>query len=336
MLNNKTVIITGGTGSFGSNFSKLLLKKHKLKKLIIFSRDELKQSKLKSELEKINKKTLVRFFIGDVRDKDRLIQAFNGTDIVFHAAALKQVDTAEYNPSEVVKTNIIGAENIIDASLKNNVDKIIALSTDKACSPINLYGATKLVSDKLFINANNIRGNHKSKFSVLRYGNVMASRGSVIPYFFSLKEKNLSPVVTDIRMTRFSLTLDQSFNFALLAFKMMIGGELFVPKISSYKILDLVKAVGFKKKPKIIGLRPGEKIDEELISTSDSTQTFSTKHFYIVKPHSKVAPWSEKKFKIINKINKIKYFKSDFSYNSKNNKVFLSVKDLKILLKKIS
>lgn len=335
MINNKTILITGGTGSFGSKFAKLLLKKYKPKKLIIFSRDELKQSELKPLLEKISKKTLIRFFIGDVRDKERLNLAFYGVDIVFHAAALKQVDSAEYNPSEVIKTNIVGAENVISASLKNNVDKVLALSTDKACSPINLYGATKLVSDKLFISANNIKGKLKTKFSVLRYGNVMASRGSVIPHFLNLKKKNLTPMLTDPNMTRFSLTLDQSFNFALLSLKMMIGGELFVPKIATYKILDLIEAIGFKKKPKIIGLRPGEKINEELISKSDSVLTFSTKEFYIIRPHTKVAPWSEKKFLQVNKIKKIIYCKKDFSYSSDNTMKVLTKIELKKLMSQL-
>lgn len=335
MINNKTILITGGTGSFGSKFAKLLLKKYKPKKLIIFSRDELKQSELKPLLEKISKKTLIRFFIGDVRDKERLNLALYGVDIVFHAAALKQVDSAEYNPSEVIKTNIVGAENVISASLKNNVDKVLALSTDKACSPINLYGATKLVSDKLFISANNIKGKLKTKFSVLRYGNVMASRGSVIPHFLNLKKKNLTPMLTDPNMTRFSLTLDQSFNFALLSLKMMIGGELFVPKIATYKILDLIEAIGFKKKPKIIGLRPGEKINEELISKSDSVLTFSTKEFYIIRPHTKVAPWSEKKFLKVNKIKKIIYCKKDFSYSSDNTMKVLTKIELKKLMSQL-
>tara|TARA_B100001057_G_C22666809_1_gene878188 strand:- start:50 stop:1057 length:1008 start_codon:yes stop_codon:yes gene_type:complete len=335
MINNKTILITGGTGSFGSKFAKLLLKKYKPKKLIIFSRDELKQSELKPLLEKISKKTLIRFFIGDVRDKERLNLALYGVDIVFHAAALKQVDSAEYNPSEVIKTNIVGAENVISASLKNNVDKVLALSTDKACSPINLYGATKLVSDKLFISANNIKGKLKTKFSVLRYGNVMASRGSVIPHFLNLKNKNLTPMLTDPNMTRFSLTLDQSFNFALLSLKMMIGGELFVPKIATYKILDLIEAIGFKKKPKIIGLRPGEKINEELISKSDSVLTFSTKEFYIIRPHTKVAPWSEKKFLKVNKIKKIIYCKKDFSYSSDNTMKVLTKIELKKLMSQL-
>ena len=335
MINNKTILITGGTGSFGSKFARLLLKKYKPKKLIIFSRDELKQSELKPYLEKLSKKTLIRFFIGDVRDKERLNLAFYGVDIVFHAAALKQVDSAEYNPSEVIKTNIVGAENVISASLKNNVDKVLALSTDKACSPINLYGATKLVSDKLFISANNIKGKLKTKFSVLRYGNVMASRGSVIPHFLNLKMKNLTPMLTDPNMTRFSLTLEQSFNFALLSLKMMIGGELFVPKIATYKILDLIEAIGFKKKPKIIGLRPGEKINEELISKSDSVLTFSTKEFYIIRPHTKVAPWSEKKFLKVNKIKKIIYCKKDFSYSSDNTMKVLTKIELKKLISQL-
>ncbi len=335
MINNKTILITGGTGSFGSKFAKLLLKKYSLKKIIIFSRDELKQSELKPQLESINKKTLVRFFIGDVRDKERLNLAFNGVDIVFHAAALKQVDAAEYNPTEVIKTNIIGAENIISASLKNNVDKIVALSTDKACSPINLYGATKLVSDKLFISANNIRGKSKTKFSVLRYGNVMASRGSVIPAFFKMKKNNLPPKITDKNMTRFSLTLEESFGFALKTLQMMTGGELFVPKIPTYRILDLLSVFDFKKKPVIIGLRPGEKINEELISKSDSILTFETKEFYVIRPHSKVAPWSEKNFKKINKLKTIKYCKKDFSYSSDNNQRILTRTELKKLISKI-
>ena len=251
MLNNKIVLITGGTGSFGKEFIKQVLNKFKPKKLIIFSRDELKQYELKKIFSK-NLKTL-RFFIGDVRDKERVNQALDEVDIVIHAAALKQVDTAEYNPIETIKTNIGGAESIIIGSIKNKVKKVLALSTDKASSPINLYGATKLASDKLFLNANNIAGDSKTSFSILRYGNVMSSRGSVIPFFQKLSKEKKPFTITDKNMTRFSLTLQESIKFSLSALNKMIGGEIFVPKVGSYKILDLAKAIDHKAKIKIIG-----------------------------------------------------------------------------------
>ena len=264
-LNNKSILVTGGTGSFGKKFIINLLNKYKPKKIIIFSRDELKQSEMcnQKEFKKFDK--VLRYFIGDVREYDRLKYAFSSIDIVVHAAALKQVPAAEYNPFEFIKTNIIGAENVIKASLENKVEKVIALSTDKASSPINLYGATKLCSDKLFIAANNYSGNKKTKFSVVRYGNVMGSRGSVIPIFLENKEKNVMPV-TDLNMTRFNITLEEGISFVIKCINLMSGGELFIPKIPSFKLQDVVKAIAPNAKIKLIGIRPGEKRHEEMIS----------------------------------------------------------------------
>ena len=338
MLNNKTIIITGGTGSFGKEFIKQTLKNYKPKKIIIFSRDELKQYELKKTFSEKQLKIL-RFFIGDVRDKERVSQALNKVDIVIHAAALKQVDTAEYNPLETIKTNIGGAENIILSSFENKVKKVLALSTDKASSPINLYGATKLASDKLFINANNIAGDAKTSFSVLRYGNVMSSRGSVIPYFQKLSnEKKVFPI-TDKLMTRFSLTLEESVKFSLSALTKMIGGEIFVPKVSSYKILDLVKAINSSAKIKVIGRRPGEKLHEELISNVDALYTIDLNEFYIISPYQNMTSpyqnmtrWKKEDFMKFNKLKKLKFCKKDFSYTSNNNKSFLSINNLKKIL----
>ena len=331
MLNNKNLLITGGTGSFGSAFIEKVSKIYKPKKIIIFSRDELKQSEMQKKIKKSEIKKF-RFFIGDVRDKERVHTALKEVDVVIHAAALKQVDAAEYNPLEAVKTNIIGAENIISASISNNVEKIIALSTDKACSPINLYGATKLVSDKLFISANNVKGKTKCKFSVLRYGNVMGSRGSVIPLFLQQKKNNEILTITDLEMTRFSLTIDDGINFAIKTLGMMTGGEIFVPKIPSYKMVDLITAIGTKYK--IIGMRPGEKKHEDLISVSDAFQALETEKFYIISPNSKVAPWEKNKFMKHNKLKKLNYVKKGFSYSSSNNKNFLSAGQIKNLIKK--
>jgi len=331
MLNNKNLLITGGTGSFGSAFIEKVSKIYKPKKIIIFSRDELKQSEMQKKIKKSEIKKF-RFFIGDVRDKERVHTALKEVDVVIHAAALKQVDTAEYNPLEAVKTNIIGAENIISASISNNVEKIIALSTDKACSPINLYGATKLVSDKLFISANNVKGKTKCKFSVLRYGNVMGSRGSVIPLFLQQKKNNEILTITDLEMTRFSLTIDDGINFAIKTLGMMTGGEIFVPKIPSYKMVDLITAIGIKYK--IIGMRPGEKKHEDLISVSDAFQALETEKFYIISPNTKVAPWEKNKFMKHNKLKKLNYVKKGFSYSSSNNKNFLSAGQIKNLIKK--
>ncbi|MAZ07752.1 MAG: UDP-N-acetylglucosamine 4,6-dehydratase (inverting) [Rickettsiales bacterium] len=330
MLNNQTILITGGTGSFGKKFTQVILEKYKPKKIIIYSRDELKQS----EMQKVilgSKKTKIRFFIGDIRDLPRLSQAMSDVDVVVHAAALKHVPIAEYNPFEAIKTNIIGSQNVIDASLMNMVKKVIALSTDKAAAPINLYGASKLASDKLFIAANNFKGNKNIKFSVVRYGNVMGSRGSVIPYFLECKKKNYLPI-TDLGMTRFSITLDEGVNFVLKSLKNMRGGELFVPKIPSFRIIDLAKAISNDIKIKIIGLRPGEKLHEEMITESDSYNTIEFKDYYIIVSDSEFNHINKKYF--LKKIkNKGKACRQGFSYNSKNNKKFLSIKEIKKLIK---
>ena len=329
MINNQTILITGGTGSFGKNLVRYLQKNFKPKKIIIYSRDELKQSQMMVEFHKI--KSTLRFFIGDVRDYSRLKLATRNVDIVFHAAALKNVPLAEYNPFEAVKTNIIGANNVIHASYENNVKNVIALSTDKASSPINLYGATKLASDKLFISANNFRGKLRTKFSVVRYGNVMGSRGSVIPIFLQYKKLNYVPI-TDVRMTRFNITINEAIRFVLDALRLMKGGEVFVPKIPSFKVIDLAKAIFPKNKIKIIGLRPGEKLHEEMISSSESLNVIEYKNSYIICPHSEYTIWDKKLHLKVKKGSK--KFPENVSYNSENNKEFLSVNEIKKLLVK--
>ena len=328
-LNNKTILITGGTGSFGENFTEYLLNKHaELKKLIIFSRDELKQHELKKKFIKNKFFSKLRFFLGDVRDASRLLLAFNNVDIVIHAAALKQVDTAEYNPSEFIKTNILGAQNIIEAAFYNNVSKIIALSTDKASSPINLYGATKLCSDKLFTSANHFLG--QKKFSVVRYGNVAGSRGSVIPYFLSQKNKN-SLNITDKNMTRFNISIKDSIALVMWSIKNAFGGEIVVPKIPSYKIIDLAKAVNEKAKINIIGIREGEKIHEEMISENESLSAIDIGDKYIILPYNRkmIQNYYLKKFKD-------KKIKKSFNYNSGSNPKFLNITELKNIIKKIA
>ena len=279
----KTFFITGGTGSFAKNFIGHLLKNKLAKKIIIFSRDEYKQFLMKEdELIKKNLKIL-RFLIGDVRDKTRLEFAIDqNIDVVVHTAAMKQVPATEYNPFEAIKTNIIGAQNLIEVCIKNNIEKIIALSTDKAAAPINLYGATKLTSDKLFTNANYFKGNKRCKFSVVRYGNVMGSRGSVIPLFLHQKLHKKPFTITDKNMTRFNITLKESVNFVINSLNKMKGGEIFVPKIPSYKILDVLKSIDNKAKYKVIGIRPGEKIHEELITESDSINTLEYKNYFVI------------------------------------------------------
>ena len=330
IFDKKSILITGGTGSFGSNFIKILLKRSKPAKIICFSRDELKQFNLENSLKKLDNKSCVRFFIGDVRDKDRLNLALinNKVDFLIHAAALKQVPAVEYNPFEAVKTNILGAQNVIEVAIKNNVKKIIALSTDKASSPLNFYGATKLVSDKIFINAN-AYSNRKSIFSVVRYGNVSNSRGSVIPIFNAINKKNEKFLVTHKEMTRFNISLEEAANFTANSIKEMIGGEIFVPKIPSYKIVDLVKA--YRKNPtvKIIGLRPGEKLHEEMISIHDSIYTLEAKDHFVILPNVDFFYYTMKSYvKIKNKI-KYKNLKKNFSYNSKDNDNYLSINQLK-------
>ena len=329
LLNNKTIMITGGTGSFGQACVKFLLQ-HKSKKVIVYSRDELKQFEMSN---KFNNSKL-RFFLGDVRDRHRLKLATKQVDILIHAAALKQVPAAEYNPMESIKTNIYGAENVISASIENNVKKIIALSTDKAANPANLYGATKLCSDKLFINANYLLSRSEDiKFSVVRYGNVVGSRGSVLPYFKSLIQKNAKSLpVTDERMTRFWIKLEHGVKFVLNSIDMMIGGELFVPKSPSIKIIDLVKALDKNIKYHIIGIRPGEKLHEILCPEDSSRDTLEFKDYYLIRPtfyQVDATKSQNNKYKINKNNEKGKFVKSNFVYISNTNSHFLSVKELK-------
>lgn len=284
MLNEKTVLITGGTGSFGKKCAKLILKKYNPKKVIIFSRDELKQFEMAQEFVGVEN---IRFFIGDVRDKDRLYRAFDGVDIVVHAAALKQVPACEYNPIEAINTNINGAINIIDAAIDQGVEKVIALSTDKAANPINLYGATKLCSDKLFVQGNAYVGLGRTRFSVVRYGNVVGSRGSVIPFFLKMRENGVLPI-TDKRMTRFWITLEQGVQFVLDSLERMYGGEVFVPKIPSMNIMDLARAIGPECKYEYVGIRPGEKLHEVLISEDDARRTLDLGGYFVVQPWMKL------------------------------------------------
>ena len=342
MFKNKTILITGGTGSFGKAFLEHLLVNHKdLKKIIIFSRDELKQFDLSVRFNE-KKYPKIRFFLGDIRDKDRLDRAMEEVDYVVHAAALKQVPAAEYNPFEAIKTNVIGAQNIIEACLNSNVKKVIALSTDKACAPINLYGATKLCSDKLFISGNNLVSKKRDiSFSVVRYGNVMGSRGSVIPEFFKQK-KSGSINITDKNMTRFSITMQQSIDLVMWALKNSIGGEILVPKIPSYKILDLAKAIAPASKINIVGLRPGEKIHEELITDNESNYLIVLKKYYVIlnflvnKPKNNLYINERKLLKNYMNLHKGKKFKKEFSYKSNTNDEFLSIEKIKKLIKKIN
>lgn len=322
MLNDKTILVTGGTGSFGKAAIANILKSYKPKAIRIFSRDELKQWEMQKTYNSHPKKDLLRFFIGDVRDKHRLTRAMAGSDYVIHAAALKQVPACEYNPIEAIKTNIDGAINVIDAALDNNVIKVIALSTDKASQPINLYGATKLCSDKLFVQANNYRGKHKTAFSVVRYGNVMGSRGSVIPLFIE-QAKSGKITITDEEMTRFWITLDQAVKFVLTCFKLMQGGELFIPKIPSMKITDLAKAIAPEAKIKIIGIRPGEKLHESLIGKDEAINTYDLGDRYLIEPLY-MERWNPK----YARYKKKKAVKAGFDYNSLDNPDYLSTKEI--------
>ena len=328
MLNNKSVLITGGTGSFGQMFVKSVVKKYpKIKRLVIFSRDELKQSEMAIKFPK-KKYKFIRFFLGDVRDKDRIKRAIRDIDFVIHAAALKQVTTAEYNPNEFIKTNVLGAQNLIEACLDSSVKKVIALSTDKAAAPINLYGATKLCSDKLFIAANNYVGKKNLVFSVLRYGNVFGSRGSVAPIFKQRIKNNKPFEITHPNMTRFNLTLEQAVNMVYWSLQNSIGGEICVPKTPSFNIVDLAEAMDSKRKKVISGIRVGEKLHEELITISDSLNTFDIGLYYLILPskNKEIINKFKKKFK------KFKKVSNDFSYNSLNNKDRLDVRKLKKII----
>ena len=326
-LKNKTIMITGGTGSFGQACTKLLLQCN-AKKIIIYYRDELKKFEMSN---KFNNSKL-RFFLGDVRDLDRLKLATKKVDILIHAAALKQVPAAEYNPMECIKTNIYGAENVISACIENNVKKIVALSTDKAANPVNLYGATKLCSDKLFVSANNLTGGANTKFAVVRYGNVIGSRGSVLPYFKSLIQKKAKSLpITDERMTRFWLTLNYGLKFVLNSLDIMKGGELFVPKTPSIKIIDLVRALDKKMKYHIIGIRPGEKLHEVLCPEDSARDTLEFKNYFLIRPSIDSTEDKTNNYKISNKNEKGKVVKSNFIYSSDNNPHFLNIKELQKL-----
>lgn len=318
-MNGKVVLVTGGTGSFGKKFVETVLAGHDIKKLIVFSRDELKQFEMQQQI----RDPRVRFFIGDVRDPERLHRAFHGVDIVIHAAALKQVPSCEYNPIEAVKTNIIGAQNIINAAIDNGVKKIVALSTDKAANPINLYGATKLCSDKLFIAGNAYSGVATTKFSVVRYGNVIGSRGSVIPLFRE-QSKSGSVTVTDKRMTRFWITLDQGVAFVIHCLEIMHGGELFIPKIPSMNIMDLAKCIAPGCKIKVTGIRPGEKLHEVLLPKGEAYRSLEFKDMYIVEPD--LASFEEGRHQGGRRVN------ADFEYASDTNKKWLKVGQLKNLI----
>ncbi len=323
-LNGKTILVTGGTGSFGKFFIKSVLERFSPKRLIVFSRDELKQFEMQQEFTDPS----LRFFIGDVRDKDRLYRAFDGVDYIIHAAALKQVPAAEYNPFEFIKTNVMGAQNIIDVAIDLGVKKVVALSTDKACNPANLYGATKLCSDKLFISGNSYSGESGARFSVVRYGNVAGSRGSVIPFFMKMKETGILPI-TDERMTRFWITLEESVNLVLLAMEKMSGGEIFVPKIPSSTVLDIAKAVSPESKVEVVGIRPGEKLHESLISTEEGRMTFEYDDYYIIRPNF---PW----WTLNDRCKGGREVDKDFVYSSDTNSNWLSVEDLREMITKVA
>lgn len=324
MFNNKTILVTGGTGSFGKKFIKILLSKYQPKKVIVYSRDELKQF----EMGQVFNDKCMRYFIGDVRDKERLMLAMKGVDYVVHAAALKQVPAAEYNPMECIKTNINGAQNVIDAAIANNVKKVIALSTDKAANPINLYGATKLASDKLFTAANNIVGEGETRFAVVRYGNVVGSRGSVVPFFKGLIERGVTELpITDERMTRFWLKLEDGVEFVLKNFQRMQGGEIFIPKIPSMRILDLAKAIAPNAKIKVIGIRPGEKLHEVMCPSDLYYETVEFPDHFVIKPSIEFA---RKIDYTTNALGEHGHMVEDgFDYNSGNNPHFLTVEELK-------
>lgn len=318
MLSNSTILVTGGTGSFGHAFVPMTLSHSNPKKLIVFSRDEMKQWEM---AKTIGSDPRVRFFIGDVRDRDRLYRAFDGVDYVVHAAATKIVPTAEYNPFECIKTNVNGAMNIIDAAIDKGVKAVVALSTDKASAPINLYGASKLASDKLFVAGNSYSGEHKTLFSVVRYGNVMGSRGSVIPFFHSLRDKGVLPI-TDARMTRFMISLEQGVQLVWHAFEDMVGGEIYVKKIPSMKVTDIAKVVAPTARHEIVGIRPGEKLHEQMIGTEDASYTYEHDDYYKILPA--INNWSADQKRIKNG----RRVSEDFSYTSDRNPEWMSTAEL--------
>ena len=323
-----SVLVTGGTGSFGKKFAEVLLKTQAPKRLIIFSRDELKQQEMRHQFPD-DEDSPIRYFIGDVRDKDRLYRAFDGVDVVVHAAALKQVPAAEYNPIEAIKTNVLGAANVIDAAIDLEVTKLIALSTDKAANPVNLYGATKLCSDKLFVAANAYSGRHRTRFAAVRYGNVVGSRGSVIPLFLRLRETGTLPI-TDPRMTRFWITLDQTAGFVLKCFDRMYGGELFVPKLPSMRVTDVAEAIAPKAKAEVIGVRPGEKMHEVMVPEDDARQTLEFDDYFVIQPAHPY--WDSEGYA---STHGGRPCADGFRYSSDTNDTWLTVEDLRRMIKEV-
>ena len=329
-LSQKSILITGGTGSFGKHFVETLLQKYNPKRIVVYSRDELKQYEMEQYLSQYLPHP-VRFFIGDIRDRDRLDLALRDIDIIIHAAALKQVPAAEYNPMECIRTNVMGAENVVRAAIDNNVEKIVALSTDKAANPINLYGASKLASDKIFVSANNIVGSGKTRFSVVRYGNVFGSRGSVIPFFKKLREEGAKTIpITDERMTRFWITLEQGVNFVLSSLEMMKGGEIFVPKIPSMKITDLATVIAPDIPHKTVGIRPGEKLHETMVPFDDCRSTYELDDRYVIDASFNF--WDSNDASRYQEFEKVE---EDFSYASDNNTEWLTPDELTQLMKAI-
>ena len=330
MFNGKNILITGGTGSFGKQYTKTLLERYKPQKIVIFSRDELKQY----EMAQVYNQPCMRYFLGDVRDESRLKEATNGIDYIIHAAALKQVPAAEYNPTECIKTNIYGAQNVIAAALANGVEKVIALSTDKAANPINLYGATKLASDKLFVAANNMAGSRKTRFSVVRYGNVIGSRGSVVPFFKKLIKEGARVIpITDIEMTRFMITFQQGVDFVLKNFERMKGGETFIPKIPSMKIIDVANALAPNLPHKIIGIRPGEKIHETMCPSDDSHITYEFEDYFVIAPTIQFSFITDFSVNALGESGKL--VQRGFEYNSGSNTEWLSKEEFVELAKEI-
>ncbi|MEO6079215.1 MAG: UDP-N-acetylglucosamine 4,6-dehydratase (inverting) [Steroidobacteraceae bacterium] len=329
MLSDKSVLITGGTGSFGDRFARTVLERYSLARLIIYSRDELKQFEMQQREPYVSQRSRMRWFLGDVRDAGRLRKAMEGVDVVIHAAALKQVPAAEYNPFEAVKTNILGAENVINAALETGVKRVIALSTDKAAAPINLYGATKLVSDKLFIAANNHKGGRDVRFAVVRYGNVMGSRGSVIPFFLQKRASGVLPI-TDERMTRFNITLQEGVDFVISCLERMWGGELFVPRIPSYRIMDVAKAVAPEARTEIVGIRPGEKLHEEMITSTDALGTVEFDDYFVILPSMPL--WDSDRFLHETNAKPGRRSEYGFSYSSDSNSHFLTMDELRALV----
>lgn len=328
MFNGSNILVTGGTGSFGKRFIATLLERYKPNKIVVYSRDELKQFDMSNQDPFTGSGDIMRYFLGDVRDLPRLERAMEGIDIVVHAAALKQVPAAEYNPFEVIKTNVIGGQNVIDACLSTHVQRVIALSTDKAAAPINLYGATKLCSDKLFIAANNYRGTRDIRFSVVRYGNVLGSRGSVVPFFLQRRNSGILPI-TDNRMTRFSITLQQGVDFVIGCLLRMWGGELFVPKIPSYRILDVATAIAPECRTEVVGIRPGEKLHEEMITDTDSMNTLDFDDYYVILPSTPL--WSIDNFGATSGTRPAQRVPFGFRYNSGDNPHFLNIDELRAL-----